>query len=329
MRRPLASAAMIELLAAPPYLTVQDLGRTGFRAQGVPVAGAMDPWALATANVLVGNAPDAAALEWGLAGGTLRWRHAGYCAIAGASVEVTLDGAPVAMHTTQSVRAGGELTIHRFISGRFAYIAIRGSIDVPPVLGSRSTYLPGRFGGLEGRLLRKGDRLPVGKPQAPTPPPGFLLPAPLQSRYDGTECRAVPGPHASLFGPSGWADFTSEPFRIDAGSDRTGYRLAGRALHHSVDTTLASAPVCCGAVQVPAGGLPIVLMADAPTVAGYPVIAVIASVDLPVIAQRQPGDHVRFRAATVPELQRALRARAVSIHTAMHLARSADEPTTE
>ncbi len=320
---------MIELLAAPPYLTVQDLGRMGFRAQGVPVGGAMDPWALATANVLVGNAPDAAALEWGLAGGTLRWQHAGYCAIAGARVEATLDDEPVAMHATHRVRAGGQLTIHRFITGRFAYIAIHGSVDVPPVLGSRSTYLPGRFGGLEGRLLRQGDRLAVGVARGPAPPPGFLLPAPLQPRYDATECRAVPGPHASLFGLSGWEDFTGEPFRIDPGSDRMGYRLAGRALHHSVDTSLPSAPVCCGAVQVPAGGLPIVLMADAPTVGGYPVIAVIASIDLPVIAQRQPGDEVRFRPSTVPELQRALRARAVSIHTAMHLTRSSDDHATE
>lgn len=320
---------MIEVLAAPPYLTVQDLGRTGFRAQGVPVGGAMDPWALATANVLVGNAPEAAALEWGLAGGTLRWKRAGYCAIAGAPVEATLDGTPVAMHATQRVRAGGRLTIHRFIAGRFTYIAIRGSIDVPSVLGSCSTYLPGRFGGLEGRLLRKGDRLAVGIPRGSVPPSGFLLPSPLQPRYDATECRAVPGPHASLFGPSGWADFTSDPFRIDPGSDRTGYRLSGRALHHSVDTSLPSAPVCCGAVQVPAGGLPIVLMADAPTVGGYPVIAVIASVDLPIIAQRQPGDEVKFRASTVPELQRALRARAVSIHTAMHLTRPPDDRATE
>lgn len=320
---------MIELLVAPPYLTVQDLGRTGYRAQGVPVGGAMDPWALATANVLVGNAPDAAALEWGLAGGTLRWEHDGYCAIAGASVEATFDGEPVAMHATQRVRAGGRLTIHRFLTGRFAYIAIHGSIDVPAVLGSRSTYLPGRFGGLEGRLLRKGDRLAVGVPCGPAPPAGFVLPASLQPRYEATECRAVPGPHASLFGPSGWAEFTNEPFRIDPGSDRTGYRLAGRALHHSVDTSLPSAPVCSGAVQVPAGGLPIVLMADAPTVGGYPVIAVIASIDLPVIAQRQPGDEVKFRPSTVPELQRALRARAVSIHTAMHLARASGTRATE
>jgi len=312
---------MIEVVTAPPYLTVQDLGRPGFRAQGVPASGAMDPWALSTANVLVGNPPDAAALEWALAAGTVRWRRAGSCALAGARVEATLDGAPMRMHRTYRVREGSTLTVHRFIAGRFSYLAVDGGIDVPPVLASRATYLPGRFGGLDGRLLRSGDRLPVAPPNGPAPAPTFQVPPPLEPRYETAECRIVPGPHASLFGPSGWAQLVSAPFRIDARSDRMGYRLAGRELQHTVDTTLPSAPVCAGAIQVPAGGFPIVLMADAPTVGGYPVIAVVASVDLPLIAQRQPGDEVRLCPSTVSDVQRALRARAVAIHTLMHLAR--------
>src|SRR5579862_105011 len=294
---------MLEIVVPPPYLTLQDRGRPGFRNQGVPASGAMDPWALSMANVLVGNAPGAAALEWGLAGGTIRWTRAGCCALAGAHVDATLDDTPVQMHRSYRVRAGSTLTVGRFVTGRFAYVAVDGGIDAPPVLGSRATYLPGRFGGWHGRLLRAGDRLPLGLPQSRAPVTDRAIPAGLEPRYDSTSCRVVPGPHATLFGPSGWDQLTAAPFRIDAVSDRMGYRLAGRALEHQVDTTLPSAPVCPGAVQVPAGGLPIVLMADAPTVGGYPVIAVVASVDLPLIVQRQPGQEIQLAPSTVPELQ--------------------------
>jgi biotin-dependent carboxylase-like uncharacterized protein len=310
---------VIEVLAAPPFLMVQDLGREQFRAQGVPVSGAMDPWALSTANVLVGNPPEAAAFEWGLGAGTVRWHRAGFFALAGAPVEATLDGAPAAMHTTYRVQPGSTLTVHRFPSGRFAYLATDGGLDVPLVLGSRATYLPGHFGGFAGRLLRSNDQIALAAPVGRAPAAGFVVPAPLEPRYDSAECRVIPGPHASLFGSAGWDQLTSASFRIDAGSDRTGYRLTGHVLEHRVDTALASAPLCAGAIQVPAGGRPIVLMADAPTVGGYPVIAVVGSVDLPLIAQRQLGEDIRFRSSTVPELQRALRTRAVTIHTLIHL----------
>jgi biotin-dependent carboxylase-like uncharacterized protein len=314
---------MIEIVAAPPYLTVQDLGRPGFRAQGVPASGAMDPWALSTANVLVGNPADAAALEWGLGRGTVRWHRAGSCALAGAGVEATLDGAVIQVHRTYRVREGSTLTVERCIGGRFTYLAVDGGIDVPVVLGSRATYLPGRFGGLEGRLLRSGDHVSVASPSAPAPGPAFVVPPPLEPTYEAAVCRVVPGPHASLFGPACWEQLIAATFRLDASSDRTGYRLSGDPLPHTVDTSLPSAPVCPGAIQVPAGGLPIVLMADAPTVGGYPVIAVMGSVDLPLLAQREQGQEVRLRHSTVPELQRALRARAVAIHTLIHLARAA------
>src|SRR5215469_1057605 len=160
---------MIEVLTAPPFLMVQDLGRERFRAQGVPVGGAMDPWALSTANVLVGNPPDAAALEWGLGAGSIRWHRAGSCALAGAFVEATLDGVAVSLHTTYRVQSGSTLTVHRFPAGRLMYLATDGGLDVPIVLGSRATYLPGRFGGFEGRLLRASDRVALASPAGIAP----------------------------------------------------------------------------------------------------------------------------------------------------------------
>jgi antagonist of KipI len=313
---------MIEVVASPPYVTVQDLGRTGYRAQGVPVGGAMDPWALSIANVLVGNAATAAALEWGLGGGTIRCHRAGACALAGAAVEATLGGAPMAMHRTYHASAGDVLRIHRLVSGRFTYVAFAGGIDVPIILGSRSTYLPGCFGGLAGRLLRSGDRIELAAPTGAPPAANFSVPSDLQPRYAVPDCRILPGPHASLCGPRGWTQLTSAPFRVDVAGDRTGYRLDGPVFEYAADVALPSAPICVGAVQIPVGGRPIVLMADAPTVGGYPVIAVVGSADVPVMAQRRPGEEIWLRQSSVGDLQRALRSRAVAIHTLAHIARA-------
>ena len=157
------SGGVIEIVAAPPYLTVQDQGRPGHRAEGVPGGGAMDSWALAVANVIVGNRADSAALEWSLSGGRIRWERSGVFVLAGAEVEATLNGEPVPMWRSQRAEAGSELVITRLLSGRFLYVAFAGGVDVPLVLGSRSTYLAARFGGLEGRMVRSGDWLMVGK----------------------------------------------------------------------------------------------------------------------------------------------------------------------
>jgi antagonist of KipI len=324
------SGATIEIVAAPPYLTIQDQGRPGHRADGVPGGGAMDTWGHAVANVVVGNPANSAALEWGLSGGRIRWQQGGVFALAGAGVEATLDGEPVAMHRSQRAETGSELVITRFLGGRFVYIAFSGGIDVPLVLGSRSTYLAARFGGLEGRMVRAGDRLAMGGPGDLAVAgfavpgfavPGFAVPADLVPRYDRVDAGVVTGPDARLFSVETWRVLTDTAFGIDAASDRMGYRLVGPPIEHAGDAALPSAPVCAGAVQIPAGGRPIVLMADGPTVGGYPVIAVVCSADLPVVAQRRPGESVRFRAMTVEESQRAFRRRAVAIHTLAHLAR--------
>ena len=314
---------MIEITAAPPFLTVQDLGRPGYHAQGVPSGGAMDPWAFSVANALVGNVGTAAGLEWSLGSGRIQWHDAGAFALAGATVDATLDGAPVAMHRWYRAREGSVLALHRFAAGRFAYLACAGGIDTLPVLGSRATYLSARFGGLEGRLLRSGDRLEVGRSPVPLRGVGFTIPRELEPRYETAECRVVVGPHAALFGAESWSALTTTTYTIDSASDRMGYRLVGPPLQHQGHAALPSAPVCPGAVQVPAGGRPIVLMADAPTVGGYPVIAVVCSADLPLVAQRCPGEALRLRIVSVDDAQRALRRRAGAVHTIGQLVQGA------
>lgn len=313
---------MIQVLEAPPYLTVQDLGRPGYRSQGVPASGAMDRWAFSITNVVVGNPPDAAALEWALGPGSIRIEGATAVAVGGASVQATLNGAPMASYRTYHASAGSVVAVDRLVHGRFAYLAVGGGLDAPLVLGSRSTYLPARFGGLEGRILRPGDRLALMPPTAAPVPDGFTLPADLEPQWSPV-MRVVLGPHPGLFADAAVATLTTGEFTVTRASDRMGYRLSGPALPHRHDAALPSEPACAGAIQVPSSGQPIVLMADGPTVGGYPVIGVVCAADLPALTQRVPGEPVRFEVIDVRDAQRALRRRAAAIHTAAYLSQAA------
>jgi antagonist of KipI len=317
---------MIEVLRAPPYLAVQDAGWRGLRASGMPVSGAMDGWALGVANLLAGNAADAAGLEWALGGGAIRFAGDAVLAIAGAKVEGTLGGAPLAACTVLRARAGDELRIDRIVRGRFAYLAVAGGIDVAPVLGSRSTYLAGGFGGFEGRLIRAGDVLRIGALGSVGPPAGWTLPEGLHPTYPAdARLRAVAGPQIGLFPQSSREAFETGTFRVARASDRAGYRLEGPAVTAEVKAALPSEPACPGAVQVPDSGQPIVLMPDGPTVGGYPKIAVVASVDVPLLAQRAPGEELRFRIVSVDEAQAAYRRRTIDLHTIAETVRRAAE----
>ena len=312
---------MIIVTRAPPYLTVQDDGRKRSRAAGVPRGGAMDRFALAAANAIVGNALTAAALEWGLAGGSIRFDSEATIALGGAIVSATLGGVPVAPFTTLRARGGDELVVQQFDSGRFLYVAVHGGIDVPIVLHSRSTYVPGKFGGFEGRLLRHGDTVPIGTPNGRAPETGFHVPGELTPGYTAQTVHVTRGPQAQTFDDAAWGTFLAEDYRVASASDRTGYRLEGLALSNPAPN-LPSEPSCQGAIQISGDGRPIVLMADAPTVGGYPKIAVVSDSDLPIMAQRQPGDNVRFELITIEQSQRAARRRASDLQTIRSLAES-------
>lgn len=312
---------MITVNRAPPYLTVQDSGRRRARASGVPQGGAIDSFALRAANALAGNSLDAAGLEWALGGGSIKFERDAVFALAGAKAQAMLSGRSVAPCTTVYARSGEELVIDRISSGRFLYVAVSGGIDVPIVLGSRSTYLPGRFGGYLGRTLKHGDALALGPPPSRTPAAGCHCAADLLPRYEMGIVHVTEGTHSNLFDEATWHTFTDSEYKVSAASDRTGYRLEGPALRNPVGT-LPSEASCPGSIQVPGDGFPIALMADAPTVGGYPKIAVIAEADLPIIAQRSPGDTIRFELLTIEQSQRALRRRASDLQTISQLATS-------
>jgi biotin-dependent carboxylase-like uncharacterized protein len=305
---------VITVTRAPPYLTVQDCGRKGSRASGVPQSGAMDSFSLQAANAVAGNNLGAAGLEWALGGGSIRFDQDLVFALGGAKARATLAGKLAAPCTTLYAKSGDELTIENITGGRFLYVVIRGGIDVPVILGSRSTYLPGRFGGYGGRTLKTGDSLSLGTNASHLPAEGFHCAGDLLPRYEPGIVHITHATQADLFDDVAWRGLVETEYRVATASDRTGYKLEGTALKNPVGT-LPSEAGCPGSIQIPGDGLPIVLMADAPTVGGYPKIAVVSEADLPIIAQQSPGETIRFELITFEQSQRALRRRALDLQT--------------
>lgn len=292
----------IEAMAG--FATIQDAGRPGFRADGVPLGGAMDVASFALANALAGNAGGAAAIEWALAGGSLRFATRTVASVTGAEVELTRNGERVRSNTALEFQSGDVLTVGRFVRGAFAYVAVRGGIDVPAVLGSRSTYLPAGFGGLDGRRLRAGDILRCG----PAPGGESSVDVAVEVAANrGRAIRAIEGPDTAVFTAEFRESFWASEFTLSPSANRVGYRLERESAGDPKGRSVISGPACVGAIQVPGGGGAIVLMADGPTVGGYPKIGVVASVDLPALAQKTPGERVRFERITVDAAQRLLR----------------------
>ena len=312
---------MITITRAPPYLTVQDAGRKHSRSFGVPAGGAMDFFALGAANALVGNQIDAAGLEWALGGGSIKFEQDAVFSLGGATARARLSGKVAAPCTTIYAQSGDELAIEQIQSGRFLYVAVSGGIDVPMILGSRSTYLPGRFGGYRGRTLKSGDSLSLGSKSANSPMDGFHCAPHLLPSYGPGIVHVTRGTHADLFDEAAWRTLTEREYSVSGASDRTGYKLDGPALANKAGS-LPSEASCPGSIQIPGDGYPIALMSDAPTVGGYPKIAVVAAADLPILAQRSPGETIRFELITIEQSQRALKRRVSDLHTISQLAAS-------
>jgi antagonist of KipI len=299
----------LEVLDGGWLTTVQDLGRPGYGRYGIPVSGAMDFFALRVANRLVGNPPGAAGLEITLAGPVLATTEPCLVAVTGADLTFQVDGREMPMGMSVFVRRGSVISFGGRRRGCRAYLAVAGGIEVPPVLGSRSTYLPGRFGGLDGRALRPGDRLFIGPVSGPLPErSGRRAPPHLIPVWDDCPTvRAVPGPQDDHFTPEGLRTFFEAEYRVLSSSDRMGYRLEGPPVAHR-RAEIISDGVPPGAVQVPPDGQPLVMMTDHQTTGGYPKIATVVTVDLPLLAQCVPGEsRVRFWAVDVSEAQRAYR----------------------
>jgi antagonist of KipI len=306
----------IRILRPGLLTTVQDFGRHGHQHVGLCPGGAMDVVSLTLANALVGNPPGAAALEITVIGPELRFEHDTLVALCGAEFK---GGFP--HNRPMLVRAGETLPVGRATRGARAYLAVASGLAIEPVLGSCSTYLPGRFGGFEGRALRHGDVL------APNEDVSRERFAALK-RKNGASVRwsappltlpdrepivvhAIEGQHHGLFDSAAQRAFYDTVWRVSPESNRMGFRLGGPPLSREAGEEILSGPTCLGSVQVPPSGVPIALMADHQTTGGYPRIAEIAAADVPRVAQLAPGATLHF-APTSLDTARELRLDAAS-----------------
>ncbi len=287
-----------------PLTTVQDLGRYGYQEFGVPVSGALDAYSARVANLLLGNPEGAALLEITFIGPKLEILGEAEVAVTGADLSVLLNDEPRPCWTGFPVRRGDVLSLKQAKAGLRAYLAVTGGIDVPVVMGSRSTYAAAKLGGYEGRPAAKGDVLLSGSAVASFR--GLSLPGEYRPRHaKEIALRAVPGPQDDYFDAGLDAFFGSE-FKVSAKADRMGYRLAGPnvELKEGVPRSIISEPSLAGAVQIPPDGQPIILLVEQ-TVGGYAKIATVISSDLPLVAQARPDDTIRFARVDLEEARRA------------------------
>ena len=293
--------AALKVLAPGLHTTVQDLGRPGYQAIGVPVSGALDGFSLRLANALVGNFSGSPALEILLSGPTLE--------VAADTVRVALAGAGASLaigaERKRVLGAGQSVTllcgeVFQIVPGEQSaccYLAAAGGIAVPLVLGSTSTYVRAAIGGIEGRALRCGDVVPLGVACA-SARAELRLPSPPPAAGE-QPIRVVLGPQQEYFTAEAVAALLGSEFRVSPNADRMGMRLDGPRLRHRHGWDIVSDAIATGAIQVPGSGQPILLLADHQTTGGYPKIATVVSADLPVVGRRRPGDALRFVAITV------------------------------
>jgi biotin-dependent carboxylase-like uncharacterized protein len=284
---------LFSVLAPGGYTTIQDEGRSGLQRMGIPVCGALDAFAFHSANLLVANFGNAAVLEITVMGPRLEMLVEADLAITGAEMGMTLNDQPLDAWKSFRVKPGDVLDIQQVKSGCRAYLAVNGGIDVPEVMGSRSTYVGGNIGGYRGRLLKAGDVIKCGRAERlagtrampsdmiPSYPPEIVL-------------RAIPGPQDDFFREGLDLIFKSD-FMVSTKADRMGYRLQGPkiGIRKGRPKSIISEPTMPGGVQIPPDEQPIILMVEQ-TVGGYTKIVTVISVDLPKVAQATPGDTVRF-----------------------------------
>jgi 5-oxoprolinase (ATP-hydrolysing) subunit C len=281
--------------SAGPSSSVQDGGRPGWLRYGLAAAGAADPIALAAANALVGNPSDSAAIEFTLAGDTVRVEaDAVRIAVAGAAA-ITIDGAPAPAWTSHRLVRGQTLAVGRLTSGVRGYLAVAGGIATEPVMGSRAAHLKAGIGG----RLRSGDRLPVVPQGAHDGPPLTLDPAVLP--YVPLPLHVVLGPQDDRFTAEGIAAFLNGTYRVTTDADRMGLRLDGPPVDHAGGFNTISDGIAPGTVQVPGSRQPILLLCERQSTGGYPKIATVATACLPTAAQLKPGDSLSFLAVAVAQ----------------------------
>ncbi len=291
-------SAIFSVRSPGPYTTIQDQGRFDWVHMGVPVSGALDAFAFNCANLLVGNPLDLPVLEITFSGPRLDVLNSADISLTGADMALSINGEPAPQWRSLRVDKGDRIEIGQADNGCRGYLAVTGGVSVPMVMGSCSTYVSGRIGGIEGREIREGDTIERGK--------GGLLENARQMPWiplysQDIHVRAIPGPQDGCF-TNGLDTFFSSPYTVTDKANRMGYRLEGPAISREADAgaSIISEPSIHGNVQVPPDGQPIILMVEQ-TIGGYTKIATIISPDLFKIAQARPGDRIFFHRVTLEE----------------------------
>jgi biotin-dependent carboxylase-like uncharacterized protein len=306
----MSAAGFLDVVAPGLMTSVQDLGRLGAQALGMPVAGATDAIALRLANAVVGNPENTGALEIGYLGPTLVAACDGVRVVLGGKAKLTLqpadgsDACAVKPWRSLLLRRGDKLTIGAVEEGGIAYLAVAGGFAIPPFMGSLSTYMRSGLGGFEGRALKAGDKLPLNAVAAE----GDERELSDEIDYGSGAIRVVLGPQEDRFTVKGIETFLSATYTVTKEADRMGIRLEGDSIEHTRGADIASEGVVTGSIQVPGNGKPIILMADRQTTGGYTKIATVISADLARVGRMKPGDTLQFAAIEVAEAEAERRA---------------------
>ena len=299
----------IKILNPGMMTTVQDLGRIGYQQFGVSVSGAMDQIAAILANVLVGNKDNEGLLEVTIMGPKIEFQDTCLVAITGGDLQPLINNNPIDMNKSVKANKGDILSFRGIKKGCRSYIGFSGGIDVPVVMGSKSTFLKAKIGGFEGRVLKANDILSIGNVNTSINDlSGIQVPADFYN-YGGKniELRMVLGPQDDYFSQEGIETLFSSEYVVTNNSDRMGYTLEGPLIKHKEGADIISDGISMGAVQVPNKGTPIIMMADRQTTGGYTKIGNIITADLPKVAQAKPGDKIRFKKSSIEEAQDSIK----------------------
>lgn len=312
----MADLEILEILSPGIFTSIQDLGRYGYGCYGVAPSGALDSYALRIANLLVGNRPDQAGLEAMLLGPAIRALADIVVAVTGGNLQPRRNKQPIEMWRSHILKKDDILSFDSPLSGFRAYVAVGGGINVPPVMGSRSTNLSSGFGGLQGRTLEKNDILSSEN---------YFQDVKMETRAfnaawipvypNNWSLRVIWGPQDDHFPDESRDSFLGASYKMSSDSDRTGIRLQGPVIRQKPDmqTSIISEGVISGSVQIPGDGKPIIILGETVT-GGYRKIATVISADLPLLGQIKPGDAVRFKAVSMAEARRALAAVEEKVH---------------
>ena len=305
----------IKVITPGMLSTIQDGGRKGFAAMGFNASGVMDVRSYHIANALVGNFTDEAVIEMTYLGGSFKFLESNYIAITGADMSPKLDGVPVEMYTTVFVKQDETLTFSVAESGMRAYIAVHGGIDVPVIMGSRSTNLKCKLGGLDGRPLKAGDIVPCRDVYDEFHK--HLIHSAPKEDFGGDEItvRVLLGPQDDYFTDHGIKTFLNSTYTVTNESDRMGCKLSGEKIEYKNTVDIISDGIVFGSIQIPRTGNPIIMLADRQTTGGYAKIATVISVDLPLLAQARPGTKVHFELIDRQKSERLLKQEQKEFHS--------------